>query len=51
MGAAARARAETAFAYDRLAARVSPLARGDLSVLTPVGAIRAGGPGRPAVMA
>src|SRR5438552_979107 len=47
MGAAARARAETAFAYDRLAARLSPLARGNLSVLTPVGAIPARRPGRP----
>jgi phosphatidylinositol alpha-1,6-mannosyltransferase len=38
MGSAARARAETAFAYDILAARLTPLARGDLSGLTPVGA-------------
>jgi phosphatidyl-myo-inositol dimannoside synthase len=38
MGAAARTRAETAFAYDALAARLTPLARGDLSTLTPVGA-------------
>jgi phosphatidylinositol alpha-1,6-mannosyltransferase len=37
MGAAARTRAETAFAYDALAARLEPLARGDLSGLTPVG--------------
>jgi phosphatidylinositol alpha-1,6-mannosyltransferase len=37
MGAAARARAEQAFAYDTLAARLTPLARGDLSVLAPVG--------------
>ena len=36
MGAAARTRAGTAFAYDSLAARLAPLARGDLSVLTPV---------------
>jgi phosphatidylinositol alpha-1,6-mannosyltransferase len=36
-GAAARARAETAFAYDHLAARLEALARGDLSGLTPVG--------------
>ena len=49
MGAAARARAETSFAYDHLAARLTPLARGDLSVLLPVGAIGAAGPGRPAV--
>jgi phosphatidylinositol alpha-1,6-mannosyltransferase len=48
MGAAARARAETSFAYDGLAERLTPLARGDLSVLVPLGAIRAGGPGRPA---
>ncbi|HET9771679.1 MAG TPA: glycosyltransferase family 4 protein [Acidimicrobiia bacterium] len=37
MGAAARTRAETAFAYDHLAARLEPLARGDLSDLAPVG--------------
>jgi phosphatidylinositol alpha-1,6-mannosyltransferase len=37
MGAAARARAEQAFAYDTLAARLMPLAQGDLSVLAPVG--------------
>lgn len=37
MGIAARARAETAFAYNHLAARLQPLARGDLSGLTPVG--------------
>ena len=37
MGAAARARAETAFAYDHLAARLTPVARGDLSVLAPIG--------------
>jgi phosphatidylinositol alpha-1,6-mannosyltransferase len=37
MGAAARARAEHAFSYDTLAARLAPLAQGDLSVLTPVG--------------
>jgi phosphatidyl-myo-inositol dimannoside synthase len=37
MGAAARARAEQAFAYDTLAARLTPLAQGDLSVLAPVG--------------
>ena len=37
MGAAARARAETAFAYDGLAARLTPLARGDLSGLAPIG--------------
>jgi phosphatidylinositol alpha-1,6-mannosyltransferase len=40
MGAAARARAERAFAYDTLAARLDPLARGDLSGLAPVGAAR-----------
>jgi glycosyltransferase involved in cell wall biosynthesis len=38
LGAAARARATSAFAYDRLAARLSPLTRGDLTVLRPVGA-------------
>ncbi|HVJ96071.1 MAG TPA: glycosyltransferase family 4 protein [Acidimicrobiia bacterium] len=32
MGAAARARAETEFTYDRLATRLEPLARGDWSV-------------------
>jgi phosphatidylinositol alpha-1,6-mannosyltransferase len=37
MGAAARARAETSFAYDSLAARLTPLAEGDLSGLRPVG--------------
>ena len=37
MGAAARARAGAAFAYDHLAARLEPLARGDLSGLSPVG--------------
>src|SRR5206468_3194987 len=31
MGAAARHRAESAFAYDHLAARLAPLAGGDLS--------------------
>jgi phosphatidylinositol alpha-1,6-mannosyltransferase len=40
MGAAARARAETAFAYDILAARLTPLARGDVAGLPPVGAPR-----------
>ena len=40
MGTAARARAEQAFSYDTLAARLVPLARGDLSVLTPVGGPR-----------
>jgi phosphatidylinositol alpha-1,6-mannosyltransferase len=35
MGDAARARAEEAFSYDSLAARLAPLARGDLSVLRP----------------
>ncbi len=40
MGAAARARAEQAFSYDALADRLVPLARGDLSVLTPVGGPR-----------
>jgi len=40
LGAAARARAETSFAYDALAARLTPLARGDLSGLAPVGAPR-----------
>ncbi|MEW6476309.1 MAG: glycosyltransferase family 4 protein [Actinomycetota bacterium] len=38
MGAAARARAESAFNYDALAGRLTPLASGDLSVLEPVGA-------------
>ncbi len=38
MGAAARARAETSFAYDSLAAGLTPLAQGDLSGLRPVGA-------------
>jgi phosphatidyl-myo-inositol dimannoside synthase len=37
MGAAARARAEQSFSYNTLAARLTPLARGDLSVLVPVG--------------
>lgn len=37
MGAAARARAETSFAYDTLAARLAPLATGDTSGLEPVG--------------
>lgn len=37
MGAAARARAETSFAYDGLAARLAPLATGDTSGLEPVG--------------
>jgi glycosyltransferase involved in cell wall biosynthesis len=37
MGAAARTRAERDFAYDRLAARLTPLARGDLSVFTSIG--------------
>jgi phosphatidylinositol alpha-1,6-mannosyltransferase len=37
MGAAARARAETSFAYDALAARLAPLASGDTSGLEPVG--------------
>ena len=37
MGAAARRRAESDFAYDRLAARLTSLARGDLSDLSPVG--------------
>jgi phosphatidylinositol alpha-1,6-mannosyltransferase len=36
MGVRARARAGTSFAYDGLAARLEPLARGDLSVLTPI---------------
>jgi phosphatidylinositol alpha-1,6-mannosyltransferase len=36
MGTAARRRAEAEFAYDTLAARLEPLARGDLSVLAPV---------------
>jgi phosphatidyl-myo-inositol dimannoside synthase len=35
MGAAARARAESEFAYDTLAARLAPLAAGDVSVLAP----------------
>jgi phosphatidylinositol alpha-1,6-mannosyltransferase len=38
MGAAARTRAETVFAYDHLATRLESLARGDLSGLAPVGA-------------
>ena len=33
MGVAARARVETAFSYDSLAARLAPLAAGDLSIL------------------
>jgi phosphatidyl-myo-inositol dimannoside synthase len=37
MADAARARAEQAFSYDTLAARLVPLARGDLSTLEPVG--------------
>jgi phosphatidylinositol alpha-1,6-mannosyltransferase len=37
MGTAARARAETSFAYDTLAARLAPLATGDTSGLEPVG--------------
>jgi phosphatidylinositol alpha-1,6-mannosyltransferase len=44
MGAAARTRAEQHFAYDTLAARLVPLARGDLSVLRPVGFSAAGNP-------
>jgi phosphatidylinositol alpha-1,6-mannosyltransferase len=36
MGATARTRAETAFAYDHLATRLEPLARGDLSGLSRV---------------
>ena len=40
MGADARTRAEQEFAYDHLAARLTPLAQGDLSVFTPVGAVR-----------
>jgi phosphatidylinositol alpha-1,6-mannosyltransferase len=44
MGAAARARAETSFAYDALAARLTSLAGGDLSGLTPVGVGRTCGP-------
>jgi phosphatidylinositol alpha-1,6-mannosyltransferase len=47
MGAAARARAEQGFAYDRLAARLTPLARGDLSVLAPIGAGRPPPPDEP----
>jgi phosphatidylinositol alpha-1,6-mannosyltransferase len=35
LGAAGRARAEAEFAYDALAARLAPLAAGDVSVLTP----------------
>ncbi|MDQ3946092.1 MAG: glycosyltransferase [Actinomycetota bacterium] len=35
LGTAARARAETEFGYDTLAARLAPLAAGDISVLTP----------------
>ena len=38
MGAMARRRAVEGFAYDALAARLLPLARGDTSVLAPVGA-------------
>ena len=38
MAAAARQRAERSFNYDALAARLTPLAQGDLSGLTPVGA-------------
>lgn len=37
MGTAARARAETSFAYDTLAASLAPLATGDTSGLEPVG--------------
>ena len=37
MGAAARTRAEQDFAYDTLAGRLMPLARGDLSTLGPIG--------------
>jgi phosphatidylinositol alpha-1,6-mannosyltransferase len=40
MGDAARARAEHAFSYDALADRLVPLARGDLSVLSPAGGSR-----------
>jgi phosphatidylinositol alpha-1,6-mannosyltransferase len=40
MGAAARARAEERFAYDRLAERLTALSCGDLSCLAPVGASR-----------
>jgi phosphatidylinositol alpha-1,6-mannosyltransferase len=47
MGAAARARAEASFAYDGLAARLTPLARGDLSVLAPIGAGRSAAPRSP----
>jgi len=36
LGKAARARAEAEFAYDTLAARLAPLAAGDVSVLTPL---------------
>ena len=36
MGAAARARAATELSYDALAARLAPLAAGDLGVLTPL---------------
>ena len=35
LGTAARTRVETEFAYDALAARLAPLAAGDVSVLTP----------------
>jgi phosphatidylinositol alpha-1,6-mannosyltransferase len=35
LGAAAQRRAETEFSYDTLAARLLPLAAGDLSVLSP----------------
>ncbi|HLJ08909.1 MAG TPA: glycosyltransferase family 4 protein [Acidimicrobiia bacterium] len=48
MGARARARAETSFAYDGLAARLEPLARGDLSGLTPIGSPGPGPPTHPA---
>jgi len=37
MGERARARARASFAYDGLAARLEPLARGDLSGLMPIG--------------
>src|SRR5581483_10098883 len=47
MGERARARARASFAYDGLAARLEPLARGDLSGLTPIGSPGAGPPTHP----
>ncbi len=42
MGVAARRRAEADFAYDALAARLTPLAGGDLSVLSPIAPVTFG---------